>query len=235
MRLSESDPHGHPRGDAGRTPPWLAWYPFVAVLVALAFSLWAYDRLPARVPIHWGIDGRANGWGSRGTGALLLPAVMLALAVVFRILPSIDPRRANYARFRRTYDLVVAAFLTMLLGVHVAVIGAGLGWPVSVSAVITTLIGALFVVLGNALPRSQPNWFFGIRTPWTLASDRVWTRTHRLGGVTFVAAGVIILGTIWLPAPAGVAVMLAAIAAASLIPIVFSYIWWAEEERATRS
>jgi uncharacterized membrane protein len=96
------------------------------------------------------------------------------------------------------------------------------------------LLVALFVVLGIALPHAQPNWFFGIRTPWTLASDRVWARTHRLGGTTFVGAGLITLGTALLPARTGVPVMLAAIAAASLVPIVFSYIWWAEEQKVER-
>jgi uncharacterized membrane protein len=217
-------------GDA-TTSSWLAWYPFVAVVAAFGFSMWAYDRLPLRVPIHWGIDGRANGWGSRSVGAYLLPVVLLALTLLLRFLPSIDPRRASYAKFQRTYDGVVAAFATVMLGVHVTVIGAAIGWPVSVSRVITVLIGSLFVVLGNALPRARPNWFFGIRTPWTLASDRVWERTHRLGGITFVAAGLITLGTVWLPPRTGAVAMLTAIAAASLVPIVLSYVWWAAENR----
>jgi immunity protein, SdpI family len=205
------------------------WYPWFMVTAAAAFSLAVWGRLPARVATHWNAQGQVNGWGSRGFAAWLMPIVMAAIALVLPALPRIDPRRENFAKFRPTYDLVVNAVITMLAVMHVAVLGAALGWPVSMERLTPLMVGGLFLVLGNVMPRARPNWWFGIRTPWTMSNDRVWERTHRLGGYLFVVAGVLLLVMAIIPSGPVVPMLVTVCVVVSVIPLVYSYFAWKQE------
>jgi uncharacterized membrane protein len=199
------------------------------ILAAVAFSIAVYSRLPERMPVHWGLHGDVNGYGSRARGAFLLPAIMLGVWSLMRFLPRIDPRRANYAKFADTYDLMVDSFLALFAVMHVALVGAALGWPVSMERVAPALVGLQFIILGNALPRARPNWWFGIRTPWTLSNDRVWARTHRVGGYLLAAAGLVLLVAAAFPSPWAFALGIAAVLAAGFGSLVYSYFAWKQE------
>jgi uncharacterized membrane protein len=205
------------------------WYALLVVAVAAAMSIAAYPRLPDQVPVHWGIGGEADRWGTRFEGAVLLPLIMLGAWALLRVLPRVDPRAPSYAKMQSTYDFMVSATLTLLLVVHAMVLAAGLGYAVPVGRMTPVLIGALFVTLGNVLPRARPNWWFGIRTPWTLSNDRVWTRTHRLGGYAMTAGGLVILAGAALPGAWPFAVFIVAASAATVGPIVYSYVAWRQE------
>lgn len=208
------------------------WIAPAAVIAAWAFSLWAFPHLPDRVPVHWGMDGRIDRYGSRAEGALLLPAIATVLWLAMIGLPRIDPRRANYAKFRPTYDLVVAAILLMMVAVDVAVIGTALGWPVPVDRVGPASVGVLFIVLGNVMPRSRSNWWFGIRTPWTLSSDTVWAQTHRVGGYLFVVTGVLLLGASLISGRWLGPVAVTGAVGTGVACTVYSYILWRREQSA---
>jgi uncharacterized membrane protein len=207
------------------------WYSALAIAAAVAMSAAAYPRLPDRVPVHWGMSGQPDRLGSRFEGTVLLPLVMLGLWLLFRFLPRIDPRAANYAKMQSAYDFTVNATMTMVLLVHAMVLAAGLGYAVPVARLAPMLLGALFVAIGNVLPRARPNWWFGIRTPWTLTNDRVWARTHRVGGYVMTAAGIVIIAGAALPDAWPFAVLIAASASAAIGTIVYSYIAWREETR----
>ena len=206
-----------------------SWYSAAIVAAAIAMSAVAYPRLPEQVPVHWGIRGEPDRWGSRFEGAILLPFVMLAAWVLLRVLPRVDPRAPNYAKMQSTYDFMVSAVMTLLLIVHAMLLAAGLGYAVPVGRLTPVLIGALFAMLGNVLPRARPNWWFGIRTPWTLSNDRVWARTHRVGGYAMTAAGIVILAGAALPGAWPFAVFIVAAAAAAIGPIGSSYFAWRKE------
>jgi immunity protein, SdpI family len=208
------------------------WYSALVVAAAVVMSAAAYPRLPERVPIHWGINGEPDRWGSRFEGAMLFPFVMFGAWLLLRFLPRIDPRAPNYAKMQSTYDFMINAVLTLLLLVHAMVLAAGLGYAVPVGRITPVLIGALFVTLGNVLPRARPNWWFGIRTPWTLSSDRVWARTHRVGGYAMTAAGIVILAGAALPGIWPFAVFIVSAAVAAIFPIVYSYLAWRQETRS---
>ena len=205
------------------------WIPAGVIGAAWAMSLAVFQRLPDRMPTHWGMGGEVDGWSDRTFGAFGIPALMLVIWGLCSWLPAIDPRRENYAKFRGTYDVIVAAILGLMLIVHAAVLGVGLGWNVPIPVVISLAVGSLLILVGNLLPRARPNWFVGIRTPWTLSNDRVWDRTHRLGGRVMVVAGLIIAisGFVSSPWP-GILVPVVA-AGAAVVPIVYSYIAWRQE------
>jgi immunity protein, SdpI family len=207
------------------------WYPWVLVAAAFVFTAVVVNRLPERVPTHWNAHGEVNGWSSRAFAAWLMPAMMGVIALILPLLPNIDPRRANYDKFRGTYDFVVLAIIAMLGVLHVAVLGSALGWPISMARLTPLMIGALFLLLGNVMPRARPNWWFGIRTPWTMSNDRVWERTHRVGGYVFAGAGVMLmLLAVLLPSMALPVIVVVAVTA-GIVPLVYSYVAWKQETR----
>jgi uncharacterized membrane protein len=199
------------------------------ILGAVVFSVAVWSRLPERMPVHWGLNGQVDRYGSRVQAALFFPGMMLLVWLLLRFLPRVDPRRVNYARFADTYDLFVNSILALFGVMHVALLGAALGWPVSMERVVPALIGLQFVILGNALPRARPNWWFGIRTPWTLSNDRVWVRTHRMGGYLLAAAGLVLLAGAAVPGPWTFALGIAAVIAAGFGSLIYSYFAWKQE------
>jgi uncharacterized membrane protein len=181
--------------------------------------------------VHWDLHGNPNGWMPRAFGAFFGPVFLLLLWLLMRGLPRIDPRASNYARFGGAYDTIVAATLLLLLATHFIVLGEALGYDVPVARLVPALVGALFVVIGNVMPRMRPNWWFGVRTPWTMSNDRVWARTHRLAGFSMTGAGLVMIGAaLALPSRLGGPVMLTAAVAGLIGPVVYSYLTWKREQ-----
>jgi uncharacterized membrane protein len=205
------------------------WLPASLIAVAWAVSFALFDRLPVRIPTHWNLGGQVDGWSARTAGAFGMPALMLVIWGVCYWLPAIDPRRVNYARFRDTYDTVVAAVLGVMLVTHGSMLAIALGVDLPVPILIPLTVGVLLVVIGNLLPRARPNWFFGIRTPWTLSNDRVWERTHRVGGRVMVIAGILVAVSGFAAGPWLTILIPIAAVGAAIIPVVYSYIVWRGE------
>ena len=205
------------------------WLPAVLIAGAVLFSLAVYSRLPDQVPVHWGFSGEPDRFGTRVEGAFLMPAIMIALLVLMRWYPSRDPRAANIAKFRDAYDTVVTGTIALLSGIHVLALGDALGWRIDMARAVLISLGVLFILLGNLLPVVRSNFIFGIRTPWTLSSETVWTRSHRVGGYAMVAAGVITIVGALLARPWGLAVALTSLVVSAVIPVVYSYVLWARE------
>ena len=202
---------------------------FIAVL-ATAFSVWAYPRLPEVVTTHWNFRGEPNGTSSRLVAAGLLPLFLAVLPLIFRALPKIDPKGENYAKFTDAYWLIANSVILFLAGVHVVVLLNALGTPVDINLVIGLGVGLLLMVMGNYLGKVQPNWFMGVRTPWTLASEFVWRKTNRTAGWLFVLAGLIVAVSAFIPSLPTVTIMGVVIALAALIPVVQSYVLWKREQ-----
>ena len=200
------------------------WPVWVLLALDLAVSVYVYPHLPPRVPIHWDWRGQADRWGSPFSGAFLSFFITLALYFLLLVIPALDPRRANYARFTDTYRFLRLVLVLFMVGLHWATLAGSLGWPVPMDRVVMAGVSALFLVLGNVMGRIRPTWFVGIRTPWTLSDEGVWTRTHRLGGRVWVAAGLAGITGGLMGGPAARVVFLTAMGAAVLIPVVYSYI-----------
>jgi uncharacterized membrane protein len=202
------------------------WLPAALIAGAVLFSLAVYSRLPEEVPIHWGLSGAPDRFGSRLEGAFLIPAMMIAMFAIMQWYPSRDPRAANITKFRGAYDTVVTATIALLSGLHVLALGNALGWRIDMPKVGTVALGLMFILLGNLMPLVRSNFIFGIRTPWTLSSDTVWTRSHRVGGYAMVVAGIITIVAGFVAQPVGYIVALASLLIAGIVPIVYSYLLW---------
>jgi uncharacterized membrane protein len=201
----------------------------LAILAALAFGIWALPNLPDPMASHWGLDGKPDGWSSRTTTVFVLPLFGLFIAALLAFVPRIDPRRRSHEQHASTWWIVANASLMVISAIHVFVIGYGLGWNVRFNQVVAIGIGGLFVLIGNLMTRMRPNWFMGIRTPWTLSSDTVWRKTHRVGAYGFVAAGLAaILAGIVIPERAALVLIVSA-AIVGVGTLLYSYFAWRQE------
>lgn len=202
------------------------------IAAAALASAVAWSGMPDLVPLHWNWRGEVDRYGSRTVALVLMPMIMLGVWALMRLLPRIDPFRENYAKFAGTYELLIDTVLAMMLVIHVAVLlGAG-GAPDSVTLVVRLAIGAVLIVLGNVMPRTRQNWFVGVRTPWTLASPRVWEKTHRLAGYLLVGVGVLVIATIPLAPQVGMPILAGGVGLVAISTVVYSYLEWRKEARS---
>jgi len=206
------------------------WFGLVIAALALIVSIWAYPQLPPTIATHWNVRGTADGFSGRATAVLIMPLVIIGLTGLFNVLPKLDPRRANYAKFIDTYWLIANAVILFILIGHGMIVATGLGYPVKIDRFMPIGVGLLFIVLGNFLTRVEPNWFIGIRTPWTLSSDTVWRKTHRTGGWLMVVGGFVLAASVFLPHGAFLPLLIAAILIVAVIPVVQSYVLWKREQ-----
>ena len=202
----------------------------LALLPVLAVAA-LYGRLPDQVPIQWGLEGEVS-YGPKVTlwGLALLSPGLLAL---LRVLPKVDPRRRNYARFQGCYDgfcLVLTLFLGGLVGV--VLVESLRPGTISVGRVVTFCVGLLLVFLGNLLPKVKNNFFMGVRTPWTLSDPDVWNRANRLGGRCFFWFGLALAaGGLLLPEAVNFLLLLAGVAVVVILPGLMSYIWYQKKQK----
>jgi uncharacterized membrane protein len=203
--------------------------PLLLIAIMSGASAWAWGRVPEPMPVHWSLAGEVDGWGSRSTGLVLLPLVALGIYALFFVAPLLDPGRANYPRFRGVFLVLRATILGVLVVLHMALIASAVQPSLHPGRAMAPVMGSLFVVIGLTLGKVRPNWFVGIRTPWTLSSKRSWTRSHRLGGWLFLCTGLATL-LAWLVVP-GIAliVLIAAGAATALSVAVYSYVVWRDD------
>ena len=178
------------------------------------------------MPIHWGADGRPDSFGGKALGLLLWPALIVLLPLLLAACFRLDPRRAHVRRSAGALGAVVVGVAVFLLLVHALVLRAALRSDARLDgSLLAVLLGGLFVLVGQALPKLRSNWVAGIRTPWTLSSERVWHLTHRLAGWTFTLAGLAVALLAWLTEGTVLFVlMMALLGAAALVPIVYSYV-----------
>lgn len=203
---------------------------FLAGMFLAAAIVW--NQVPDRMPTHWNASGEVDGYGNRFVGLLLLPLTTLGLYVLLLVVPYLDPGKTNYEGFRSVYRLIRLTFMVYMTLIYAATLRSALGYPVDMARVISFLMGGMLVILGNSLGKIRPNWFVGVRTPWTLSSKLSWSKSHRLAGWLFVGAGLATCfsGVFW--PKAGVFVLLGTLLPSSLAVVIYSYfVWRSDPER----
>lgn len=169
------------------------------VLLAAPFIVLAiyWNALPERIPIHWDWRGQIDGWGTKTHGIFIIPLTALGLTALLHVLPRFDPklrRRTNEKGLMPTVlPIVRLASLLLLDAIFFVQIATSLGWNIAGGRIIMTCLLVFFVILGNYLGNLRPNYFVGIRTPWTLENPETWRATHRLGGRLMFFGGLFLL------------------------------------------
>jgi uncharacterized membrane protein len=195
----------------------------ILVLMGIALAVWAYPQLPERLPTHWDAAGHVNGYSSRVVAASLEPLIMAFTLGLMIVLPFVSPKGFGLERSANPFYVSTLAIVAILLVIEIAVTRAALSDTFAPNAVVIASVGALFAILGNVMGKVRKNFFFGVRTPWTLASDEVWLRTNRLGGQLLVLGGLVLIGTSFFKAVATPATI-GVVAVIVLVPVVYSYV-----------
>jgi uncharacterized membrane protein len=206
---------------------WLAAVGLTAALLIVTFV--EYGRLPEQIPIHWDLSGQPDQFGPKSWAAFIGPAAMAAALALFALLPWLSPKRFEVDTFRSTYLFVMLLTVSLLGYLHVMTLWQALDGTVDLSRVLVGGLFVFFVLLGNVLGRVRRNFYIGVRTPWTLASERVWIDTHRLSAWLFAACGLVGLVLVLLPIP--IYAVFIPIAVAALAPIVYSLVHYKRLER----
>lgn len=200
----------------------------VILLIMFAVSAWVWPQVPAdaQVPIHWNAAGQPDDYGNKFVGIFLLPLVATGVVAVFTLVLYVDPKRANIRRSASAYRATAFGVLLFMLALHVAAMLNVVGYVFNIGYVAAPAVGIMFIIMGNYLGKIRHNYMFGVRTPWTLASELSWNKTHRIAGKLFVISGaMILLATIWDPVWA-IGVMIGGISVTLIVVTSYSYWIW---------
>ncbi|MBL4754333.1 MAG: SdpI family protein [Flavobacteriales bacterium] len=195
----------------------------ILTLVSIPFLILAFyvKEIPNQIPIHWDLEGQANGYGSK----YVMPVINLGLYALLLFMPTMDPRQSNYKLFSSSYRkirMIVALFFSTLISLGFV---SYLGYDMEHSTIMLFSIYLLLTAFGNYFGTIKPNWFIGIRTPWTLENEDVWKKTHAVAGKLWFFLGLsgiaitLLVQSPYLPIVHGILFGVMAIT-----PIVHSYI-----------
>jgi uncharacterized membrane protein len=193
-----------------------------SLALATGLSCVVFDRLPARVATHFDLHGEANGFMDRMPAAYLIPALGLGVWAFVRVAPRALPASERRRLGDRVVPAVAAVTAAGLSVVHIGILAVALVPGFGIQRPMWLALGGMYLALGLVLPRVRRNGLVGVRTPWTLASDENWARTHRVAGYTMIAAGFLaaILGT--LGGPTGAVLAIGALLAGGIVPSIYS-------------
>src|SRR6266536_1975967 len=206
---------------------------FVVLLLVIAATIVGvvlWNRLPDLMASHWGPNDEVNGYVSKFWGVFLMPLITLGMMVLFLIIPSIDPLKANIAQFRDVFNLFITLIVAFMLYIYALSLLCNLGYTdFGMSKAMLPALGILFFFIGYMLRKAKRNFFIGIRTPWTLSSDKVWDETHRLGSVLFMISGALAFMGSFFGGMLAFWFLLAPLMIATLITLVYSYLLYQRE------
>ncbi|OIM99970.1 hypothetical protein BFR57_05325 [Idiomarina sp. MD25a] len=198
---------------------WISW---LFIVLSAVFVGAVYNQLPQEIPSHWNFAGEIDDYQSKPLGAWLMTLLMVGLWALMECLHVLSPKGYKIDSFRTTVGLITNLMLGFLLLTQVVQLSVALGADLELPTIIVVGVGVLFICLGNYLGKLRKNFFIGIRTPWTLASDEVWYKTHRLGSYCFIIIGAVLVSRAWWTIPQGL--FIALIIALALVPTVYSFV-----------
>lgn len=152
----------------------------------------SYGFLPEMIPTHWNFEGIIDDYSNKKM-IFILGIIPIIMMLLFDKLPNLDPKKQNYMKHQKAYGVVQLLIVLLMILLSWITIAVSLGMELKINVIIPVFIGIMFIVMGNYMPTIKPNYFFGIRTPWTLANEIVWKKTHKVGGYAFAISGILFL------------------------------------------
>jgi uncharacterized membrane protein len=201
---------------------WVLW---IIILLPVILYLFLLHQLPALIPVHYNAAGKPDTYASPVKFLTNLVPENMVLYLVFLILPRIDPKKKNYFFFTRAYFFIRFAVHFFLSALACISLLSATGWKLNVPRLVTLGVMILFSILGNYMISIKPNWFVGIRTPWTLSNPEVWRKTHIWGGRLMFVTGIIgFVLILILPPSASSVVVFVAVGLLVCFAFLYSYI-----------
>lgn len=198
------------------------------VAAMLALSAWAWHQLPesSRIPVHFGLDGTPDRYGGKFEGLLLTPIITAATTGLLALLPRIEPRRQNLMRSSKAYSIAWIALTLFLGSIHLTIVASALGSSFNFTTIGIVLTGSLLIIVGNYVSKTRSNFFFGIRTPWTLSSELSWQKTQRLGGWLLILHGIALMISGLVTNTIFFGVIVSLVVVSLLVLPLYSYLVW---------
>lgn len=200
------------------------------LITPILLSVISYSQLPATMAIHWDITGNVNGYASKPIALFLLPFISILLYGLFLFLPSTDPYKKNFSQFQKYYEDFIIVVLGFLFYIHLLSITWNLGHHINMIQLLSPAFSLLFYFIGILTSVAKRNWFVGIRTPWTLSSEKVWNVTHQVGSKLFKAVALIALLGLIFPYYTFY-ILLMPLLAVTVFVYVFSYLKYRQYEK----
>jgi uncharacterized membrane protein len=210
---------------------WEKWLLIGLTGISVVLAVALYGMMPERMITHWGVYGQPNGWMSKFWGMAMFPLINALMLGVYFFVPKFEPKKENVAEFRREYDRLMLWIFGVLNYIFGLSFLYNLGVVFDMGKMVMLGLGVMYIAIGTMLPKTKQNFMVGIRTPWTLASEKVWGETHILGGRLFVVSGVLTLFAVFLPSMWGFGVSIGSVLLSSLVVMIYS---WKEYHVGTR-
>ncbi len=189
-----------------------------------------YQAMPDWMASHWNLEGKVEGYLPKFWGLFLMPTLSTGLFLLFLLIPKIDPLKENIETFRGYFEGFVVLLLGFLFYLYLLTILWNVGVRFDIAQVLSPAFATLFAYLGILLKEAKRNWFIGLRTPWTMSSDRVWEKTHQRGALLFKIAGALALLGVPFPNLALYFILIPVFLAAAYLTL-YSYLEYQKEER----
>lgn len=197
---------------------------YIIALIPVAVTILLYNKLPDQIPMHWNIQGQVNRYGNKSE-SFMTACIPIFILLMMQIIPFIDPKKRNYEKFGGSYYNFQLMFVVVIGGIHLLAISTAMGYEfVKVDSGVKLLIAIMFTLIGNMMPKFKHNYFIGIRTPWTLASEEVWFATHRMGGKLWFYGGLAMIVLSFINGPVSAGLYFTVIMGTSLVMLVYSYL-----------
>jgi uncharacterized membrane protein len=200
------------------------------IVLMAAAGAYALSRvgITAQVPVHFDMSGTPNNYAPAWLGLFALPAIGALIWLLPVILPRIDPRGENVQRSGRAVSSILLVVTVVFTTAQAMIVAETIGIRIDATHLVGAMVGVAFIAIGNVFGKLRWNYTVGIRTPWTLADQRVWDHTHRFGGWVFVLGGALmtVLSFALPPAVIGPAIIALVVLIVAL-PVVRSYTLWA--------
>lgn len=155
------------------------------VIISILISLLAYQYLPQTIASHWNYLGVADGFSSKTVNLIAFPTLLAFLGILLTYVPMLDPKYSSIKSFMHEYNKFIDLLMIFFLSLQIQVIAWNLGYKISMAVYMPIMLGILFYFIGEMIGKSKVNFTIGIRTPWTLSSEKVWNSTHKLGEKLF--------------------------------------------------
>lgn len=168
----------------------------ISIIIVIIFNVLFYKKMPDMIPVHWNFAGEVDRYADKFNAYVTTPILLVLAGIFMNFMLDNDPKNKTQKNMAITIGKIsipgIIFFIFMIQTIY------GLGKEININLITNMLLGVLFIALGNYLPKAKRNYLVGIRVPWTLNSDENWNRTHRLGGIVYIIAGLMFMINVFL-------------------------------------
>jgi len=193
----------------------------IITLLPIFAGLLMWNKLPDPMPTHWGFNGKIDGWSSKTFAVLVLPLFMAVIHLFCLLITSVDPKNRNVTS--KPLQLIFWICPVMSVITCSLTYAAAMGTEVNVNMIMPVIVGFVFIIVGNYLPKCHQNYTLGIKLPWTLDNEANWNATHRFAGPVWVIGGIVMLISGFLNLPVLMAVVMIPLI---VLPTGYSYMYY---------